>query len=140
MFNFSFIFKHDIYKYKFASFILVENVTVSVNDECNSFTTVSWILRGDSVMLSEVNFTIIITDSMGNINRTVNIQANNCVLPEMTCGEHLTEFSYNSIDRLGVNEEYDVSITTSINETNTMYMLLTPVVSITANTIIASEL
>ena len=125
-------------------FILVENLTVSVNDNCNSFTTVSWTLRGDSVMLSEVNFTITITDSMGTVNgtvnRTMNIHANDCVASTMTCGEHLTQFNYTSIDRLGVNELYNVSIATSINETNTMYRLLTPVVSITANTTIAGEL
>ena len=91
-------------------------------------------------MLSEVNFTITITDSMGTVNRTVNIHANDCVASTMTCGEHLTQFNYTSIDRLGVNEVYNVSIATSINETNTMYILLTPVVSITANITIAGEL
>ena len=91
-------------------------------------------------MLSEVNFTFTIIDSMGNVNRTVNIQANDCVLPGMTCGEHLTQFNYTSIDRLGVNKVYNVSVTTTINETNTMYILHTPVVSITTNTTIVGQL
>ena len=90
-------------------------------------------------MLSEVNFTITITDNMANVNRTLNIRANECDLT-MTCGEYLTEFSYGSIDGLGVNEVYNISITTTINETNTMHILRTPVVSITANTTIPGEL
>ena len=121
-------------------FCLVENVTVSVNDQCDGFTKISWILRGDSVMLSEVNFTITITDSMGNTNGTVNICASECNVSAMTCGEHLTEFTYNSIDGLGVNEVYNVSIRTTINETNTMHVVRTPVVSILSITAISSEL
>ena len=91
-------------------------------------------------MLSEVNFTITITDSMGVMNRTVNIHANDCSVSTMTCGEHLTEFTYTSIDGLGVNEVYDVSISTTINETNTMHVVRTPVVSIMKNTTIQGEL
>ena len=113
---------------------------ISVNDQCNGFTKISWILRGDSVMLSEVNFTITITDSMGNLSRTVNIHASDCINSTMTCGEHLTEFNYNSIDGLGVNEAYNVSIRTTINETNTMHVVHTPVVSLLSITMIEGKL
>ena len=91
-------------------------------------------------MLSEVNFTITITDSMGNMNGTVNIHANECNVSTMMCGEHLTEFNYNSIDGLGVNEVYNVSIRTSINETNTMHVVRTPVVNTILNNTIAGKL
>ena len=91
-------------------------------------------------MLSEVNFTITITDSMGNLNRTVNIHGSNCINATLTCGEHLTEFNYYSIDGLGVNGVYNVSIRTTINETNTIHVVRTPVVSILAITTIEGEL
>ena len=121
------------------SFVSVENVSVIVNDECNSFTRIIWTLRGDGVMLSEVNFTITITDSMGSLYRIVNIRANDCMNSTLTCGEHLTEFDYTSIDGLAVNEVYNVSIRTTINEP-TMHEVLTPVVSIIENTTIEGEL
>ena len=113
---------------------------VTVNNECDGFTRIIWTLRGDNVMLSEVKFTIKITDSMGNLNRIVNIHANDCINFTMTCGEHLTEFDYTSIDGLAINEVYNVSIRTTINETNTMHIVRTPVVSIIENTTIVGEL
>ena len=90
-------------------------------------------------MLADVNFTITITDSMGNVSRTINVTAQDCVPNTMTCGEYLTEFSYTSVDGLEQNEPYNVSIRTNINETNTMHRLLTPVVSIIANTTIPGK-
>ena len=121
------------------SLILVENLTALVNDQCNAYTSISWILRGDSVMLTDVNFTITITDSMGNVNRTIIISASDCVHNIMTCGEYLTEFNYTSVDGLEQNEPYNVSIRTSINEINTMHIVRTPVVSIMANTTIPGK-
>lgn len=99
---------------------------------------INWILRGDGVMLTEVNFTITITDSMGNVNRTVDICASDCDI-EMTCGGHLAQFTYTAIDGLKQYELYNVSIKTTFNETNTMHVVRTPVVSITANTTIAGN-
>ena len=90
-------------------------------------------------MLSDVNFTITITDSMGIVNRTIDIVANNCISNTMTCGEYLTEFNYANVDELEKNEAYNVSITTSIDETNNVHVLLTPVVSIIANTTIPGK-
>ena len=124
---------------KYVSFVLVEDVRVTVNNKCNGLTRISWTLRGDSVMLSEVNFTIIVTDSMGS-NITVDICANDCINSTLTCGEHLTEFNYTSIDGLAVNEVYNVSVRTTINETNTMHVVRTPVVSIIESTTIPGEL
>ena len=90
-------------------------------------------------MLTDVNFTITITDSMGIVNRNINISAYDCDSNLMSCGEYLTEFNYTSIDGLQKNEPYNVSVRTSINETNTMYILRTPVVSIIANTTIPGK-
>lgn len=118
--------------------ILVENLTVSVNDECNSFTNISWTLSGDGVMLSEVNFTITVTNSMGN-DSIVHIQAETCMNETLGCGQHLTEFTYLLIDGLTPNLPYNVSISTAINETNSMHVVRTPLVSITANTTIPGK-
>lgn len=117
---------------------IVEDVTVTVNDQCNGFTTISWILRGDAVMLSDVNFTITI-DIMGMPSFTDDIIAGDC--DNMTsCGQYLTQFDYTSeIVGLANNTLYDVSITTSINQTNSMHVLQTPVVTITANTTISGN-
>ena len=90
-------------------------------------------------MLTDVNFTIIITDSMGNVNNTIDIIASDCVDDTLTCGDYLTEFNYTSIDGLEINEPYNVSITTSINETNTTYTVDTPVVTIIENTTIPGK-
>ena len=125
--------------YNIAVIILVENITVSVSDECNSYTRISWMLRGDSIMLSDVNFTITITDSMGAVNRTINIIADSCV-HNATCGKYLTEFNYTNVDGLEKNEAYNVSIAASINETKNMHELLTPVVSVIANTTIPGKM
>ena len=101
--------------------------------------TISWILRGDGgVMLTEVNFIITITDNMGNVNRTVNILASDCDIA-MTCGGYHAQFTYTAIDGLKQYELYNVSIRTTFNETITLHVVRTPVVSITANTTIAGN-
>lgn len=103
----------------------------TVNVQCNGFMTISWMLRGPAIMLSEVNFTITI-DSMGSVERVMDINADSCSKDTMTCGQYLTRFTYSGLVGLTNNTLYNVSISTSINDT--MYSVNTPVVTITMNT------
>lgn len=90
-------------------------------------------------MLSEVNFTITITDSMGNVSRTVEVYAGDCT-NAMICGDHLSEFRYNDyIGGLRQHELVNVSINTIITSNSTMHVVRTPMVNITTNVTIPGE-
>ena len=104
---------------------------------CDSL-TVTWYLRGDAIMLSQLNYTITLTNiTTSEVVNTINFAGNFCV-PTMSsqCGEYLTRFSYTIVDLTPLSQTYNLSLLTSITN-NSMYEILTPEVTTTATTTIA---
>ena len=113
-------------------FYIVENLTSVGSMNCDSL-TVTWFLRGDSIMLSQLNYTIMLTNMMtGEVVNTTNFTGNFCV-PYTQCGEYLTMFTY-TVDGLSLaSQNYTLSLLTSIIN-DTMYEITTPEVNTTAIT------
>jgi len=108
---------------------------------CDSL-SVSWSLRGDAIVLSQLNYTLILTNSTtGEIVNTTNFAGNFCVPLPMSyqCGEYLTSFSYTITGLSPPSQSYNLSLLTNITN-NSMYEIMTPEVTITTATTIAGML
>jgi len=106
--------------------------------DCDSL-TVTWSLRGDAIVLSQLNYTIILTNSTtGEVVNTTNFAGNFCVPLPMSyqCGEYLTKFSYAIVDLSPPSQSYNLSLITNITN-NSMYEIMTPEVTTAAITTIA---
>ena len=115
-------------------FYIVENLTSVGSMNCDSL-TVTWFLRADSIMLSQLNYTITLTNMMtSEVVNTTNFAGNFCVpLNNTQCGEYLTMFTY-TVDGLSLaSQNYTLSLLTSIIN-DTMYEITTPEVNTTAIT------
>ena len=120
---------------------LVENLTAVAGMNCDSL-TVSWSLRGDAIVLSQLDYTLTLTNSTaGEVVNATNFAGNFCVPMPMSnqCGEYLTRFSYTITDLLPPSQSYNLSLLTNITNNN-MYEIMTPEVMITATTAIAGML
>ena len=118
-------------------FHIVENLTAMAGMDCGSL-TVTWSLRGDSIMLSQLDYTITLTNvTTSEVVNTMNFAGNFCV-PAMgsQCGEYLTRFSYTIEGLSPPNQSYNLSLLTNITN-NSMYEIRTPEVTTMATTVIA---
>jgi len=103
--------------------------------DCDSL-TVTWSLRGDTIMLSSLNYTLTLTNrTTGEVINITNFAGNFCVPMPMghQCGEYLTRFSYTIVGLSPPSQNYNLSLLMKITN-NSMYDVMT-----TASTTIAGN-
>ena len=103
----------------------VENLTAVAGMDCDEL-TISWFIEGDSIMLSQLNYTIALIMSGEEIQQSFNVSGSDCVdmnLQGVSCGDYLTIFYY-IISGLQANQSFTVSLLTYADSTYAVSNLL----------------
>jgi len=117
-----------------GNFLSVGNLSATVAGiDCDEL-EISWFLEGDSIMLHQLNYSVMLMS--GGIMQSFNVSGSDCGdmnLQGVSCGEYLTIFYY-AITGLQANQSYIVTVATIAES---IYTISNSSLTTTANTTIA---